>query len=215
MIVDRRIERMKVVIWGAGGHAKVVSEIISHYSNYEIVGYIDNTIQRKAQEVLHDIPIYGDLDDVPVHKTAPSIVVAIGNTAVRRKIVETVQEKGFNFASVIHPRAHVAKDVTIGNGTVVMAAAVINSASVIGNHVIINTSSSIDHDCTIGDFAHIAPGAHLGGWVNIGENSFVGLGSSIRDRVTIGSGVTVGTGSTVIKNIADDCTAFGVPAKLI
>ena len=79
----------------------------------------------------------------------------------------------------------------------------------------INTGSIIEHDCIIGDNTFISPGVILGGNVTIKKNSFIGMGSKIIEGKIIGNNVTIGAGAVVIDDIPDNCTAVGVPAKVI
>ncbi|WP_394172374.1 hypothetical protein [Guptibacillus hwajinpoensis] len=83
----------------------------------------------------------------------------------------------FEFVKAIHPSAQIGKSVTIGNGTVLMANAVVNSHTSIGDHCIINTKSSIDHDGCLHNFFTVAPGATLAGSVSIGGHSVISMGT--------------------------------------
>ena len=110
-------------------------------------------------------------------------IIAVGNNHDRKYEAERLADK--KFATLIHPKAYVADDVEFGVGTVVMAGAVVQPATVIGNHVIVNTCASVDHDCQIGDFVHIAPGARICGGVTIGEGAFLGAGCIVTHGVKV------------------------------
>jgi sugar O-acyltransferase (sialic acid O-acetyltransferase NeuD family) len=105
--------------------------------------------------------------------------------------------------------------VSIGEGTVVVAGAVINPGSKIGKHVIINTCASVGHDCTVNDAVHIASGARIGGHSIIGQTSWIGIGAVLCDHVKIGKNCVIGAGAVVQKDLPDDAMAYGVPAKII
>ena len=104
-------------------------------------------------------------------------VIAVGDNAIRKRLAE--EHEDLQFIALVHPRAYVAGPNRIGDGTVVMAGAVIQAGAVIGKHCIINTGATVDHDCVIGDYVHIAPGAHLCGHVEVGEGALVGVGVGI------------------------------------
>jgi len=107
-------------------------------------------------------------------------IVAVGDNRSRKCEVERLKKEEWRFAPAqIHPRAYVARDVVIGEGTVVMAGAVIQPGARIGRHCIVNTCASVDHDCLVKDYAHIAPGAHLCGNVHVGEGALIGVGVGV------------------------------------
>lgn len=194
-------------IFGAGGHSRVVCDLLS------ILGFA-------VAAVVDENPSSGAISKEEFFSSAgkdPKIIVAVGDNFLRAQIAKEIAKElpGTEFISAIHPSAVVASDVSIGLGTVVMAGAVISTGCQIGEHVIVNTTSSVDHDCNIGDFTSIAPGASVGGTVNIGDFSAVSLGASISHGVKIGRHAVVGAGSLVLKNMDDFSLSYGVPAKFI
>ena len=97
----------------------------------------------------------------------------------------------------------------------IAANATLNPMVHLGKGVICNTSTSIDHECIIGDFCHIAPGAVLCGNVQVGRSTFIGANSVIKQGIVIGNNVTIGAGTVVIKDIPDNTTVVGNPAKTL
>ena len=141
-------------------------------------------------------------------------VIAIGNGAVRQKVAERLQ--GVRWYTAIHPKAVVsAMDTAIGEGTVVMAGAVINPCAVIGKHCIINTGAGVDHDDRIGDYTHIAVGATLAGTVTVGSTVWIGAGAVVSNNISICDGCMIGAGAVVVRNIEETGTYVGVPARKI
>ena len=67
----------------------------------------------------------------------------------------------------------------------------------------------------LGDGVHICPGAHLAGEVSVGSRSWIGIGSSVIQQVHIGSDVIVGAGAVVLRDLPNNVTAAGVPARII
>ena len=202
-----------IVIYGASGHAKVIIDIVEQTGIYNIIGLVDDT---GASDSLMGYPVAKDLNTY-LEQGVNAGLVAIGDNWHRSRIVAKILGKcsGFKFISVLHPLIRKARDVEIGEGTVVMAGSNINPCTRIGSHCIINTGSNIDHDCTIYDYASIAPGATLGGNVVVGEYSAVGLGASVIQKVAIGSHTVIGAGSVVVNNIPEKCVSFGNPSKFI
>jgi len=187
---------------GAGGHAKVIIEIIE-----EMGGEIAMINDTAPIDNLHGYTVTQELPppELPV-------IISVGNNKIRKKIASALPNI---FGTAIHPKANLSTRCSINEGTVVMAGATINSDAVIGKHCIINTNASIDHDCVIGDFVHISPGVSLAGNVTVGEGTQVGIGSSVIPGVNIGKWVSIGAGAAVIANVPDFAVVVGVPGKII
>jgi sugar O-acyltransferase (sialic acid O-acetyltransferase NeuD family) len=210
-------QREKVFVVGASGHAKVIIDILERQGKHEIAFLIDDDPMLKGKDV-YGYRVLGDrLELLSCHSAYPGIrgIVAIGSNRVRKTVACWLKEGGFELVSAIHPSAQLGRGVTIGDGSVVMACAVINSDTVIGTNVIINTGATVDHDCTIGNYAHIAPGVTLCGTVTIGDGSFIGAGATVIPNITIGRNVMVGGGATVVDRIPDGVTVVGTPARAI
>lgn len=207
----------KIVIFGAGGHAKVVIDAVEkHQEISEILLFDDDEKLWGKQFYGHSV--LGNLEKLLKDASTLHIdyaVVAIGNINQRLKVAKALENHGIRLSKVIHPSSVISKGVLIGSGTVLFANTVINADTQLGRHVIINTGATVDHDCNIADGVHIAPGASICGGVVIGYGSFIGAGAVIIPGVKIGSHVIVGAGSTVINNIADNLKVVGSPAREI
>lgn len=200
-----------VIILGAGGHAKVVVDILVS-SRAELLGFLDDNPTIWNTKVL-GFPVLGKISDSSNHESS-RLIVGIGDNLRRREIVERLGAfADGRWQSAIHPSAVVAASAHIGVGSVVMAGAVINPDAVIGNHAIINTGATVDHDCQIGDYVHVAPGVHLAGGVLVGENTLIGIGAAVIPYRSIGASAVIGAGAVVVDDIPDRVTAMGVPAR--
>ncbi len=204
----------KLVVFGAGGHAKVVIDTIERQGNHEIAGLLDDNIQRKGERFF-GYPVLGTRAELPALISAQlcHALVAIGDNAGRAAVAAYLDQLGWRFASAIHPRASIGRGVNIGPGSVVMAGCVVNADAYLGRHVIVNTGATVDHDCRIEDAVHIAPGCHLCGGVRVGLGSLLGAGTTVTPGVRIGRRVIVGAGATVIRDVADGTKVSGSPAK--
>jgi sugar O-acyltransferase (sialic acid O-acetyltransferase NeuD family) len=210
------MSRQRIVIIGAAGHAKVVAGIIRMNQSWDIVGFIDEVNPERHSALFCGARILGGYEQLPqlLNQGVNNVFLGFGNCIARQRRMLEVLEMGFNLPFFIHPNAIIDQDVEIGDGTVIMAGAVISPGTRIGRCVIINTSSSIDHDCDIHDCAHVAPGARLAGNVQVGATSWIGIGASVIENIRIGRGVLVGAGAAVVRDIADDRQAIGVPARV-
>ncbi len=179
----------------------------------ELLGFVDGD-PKKAGTRLAGVPVLGTSDVLSeLARADAAAIVTIGCNRTRTEKSKELERQGFNFATAIHPSAVVARDVSIGPGTVIMAGAVVNSGTTIGRHVIINTRATVDHDCVLADGVHISPGASLAGGVTVGRNSQIGVRASVIQSIKIGSDVIVGAGAVVIRDIASGVTAVGSPAR--
>jgi sugar O-acyltransferase (sialic acid O-acetyltransferase NeuD family) len=197
-------------LYGAGGHSKVITDILNSLGTEVIGMFDDNPSNARFQimEVKDGIHLLGEgfpeLD-------AP-LIISVGNNLRRAELASLIDA---NYGTAIHGTAIVSTKATIGAGTVVLHGAIIQAGSKIGEHVLVNTAASIDHDNLIGDYAHISPHATLCGHVQVGEGTHIGAGAVVIPSIKIGRWCTIGAGAVVIKDIPDFATAVGNPAKVI
>lgn len=196
----------RLLIFGSGGHAKVVIST-ARAASMEVIAAVDEAEEKWGGECL-GVPICGPADRL-VEEGIPW-VIAIGDNAVRKRMAASIDGE---FAIVVHPEAWIDPTATLGPGTVVFAGAVVQPNVRIGSHCILNTRSSIDHDGICEDFAQIAPGATLGGNVTMQEGSMVGIGASVHQGATIGADSVVGGGAFFKGELPHGRMALGVPAK--
>ena len=195
----------RLIIIGASGHGKVVADIAA-LNGYKNIIFLDD------DETIKDCtgyPVVGKSSDAP----EGAVFVAVGNQDVRKELMERYADRMQPI--LMHPKAIVAGGVGIGNGSVIMAGAVINPGTMIGKGCIINTNSSIDHDCMIGDFVHVSVGSHLAGTVPIGEYTWIGAGATVSNNINICDGCMIGAGAVVIKDINKPGTYVGVPTRML
>lgn len=208
----------RVVILGAGGHAKVTLELLRVFG-IEVAGLLDANRDRWGERVL-GVPVLGGDERLPVLKAEGLTHVAIGvgtprgDTGPRRRAYEAAIQAGFQIVGAVHPTAVVAPSATLGSGTTIMAGAVVQAAARLGTHVLINTAAVVEHDCVIGDHVHIATGAHLAGGVEVGEGAHIGLRAAVREGVHIGRNAIVGAGAVVVADVPVGVVVVGVPARI-
>ena len=203
----------KLLVAGCSGHARVIADIVRQAGEYCLIGFYD----REPASDFCNLPVYAGADALAELRASGvgAAVVGIGDATIRRRVAAELRAAGFCLPPAIHPRACVAPDVAIGEGTVIMAGAVINPGAHLGELVIVNTCASVDHDGDIGDAAHIAPGSHLAGSVRVGREVWIGAGATVIDGLTIGERSLVGAGAVVVRDVPGDVVAYGVPARII
>ena len=207
-----------ILIYGASGHAKMVIDIIKKNKSHNIMGFID--CYKPLGSQISGYKIVGRLEhlkQLSQDLNIDGIIIAIGDNYTRQKIANNVSKElpSIKFVSVIHPTATLAEDITINEGSVIMAKAVVNSAAKVGKHCIINTASTLGHDSVMEDFSSLASGVTIAGNVKIGRCSSICLSAIVIQNIVIGKNTIVGAGSLVLKSIGDLKTAFGRPIHTI
>lgn len=198
----------KLIIIGAGGHGKVVADIALK-AGYEDVCFVDDNATGECM----GLPIVGKTSDIiRLNDSKTDFVIAIGNNSVRQAVSEKFK---VNWVTLVHPSAQIGSSVALGEGSVVMAGAVINPCATVGRHCIVNTGAIVEHDNYLADFVHVSPGAKLSGTVKVGERTWIGVGAGVVNNVEICADVIIGAGAVVIKTIEDKGTYVGVPARKI
>lgn len=208
--------RMRLIGLGAGGHAKVVIDLLQSLG-HEVVGLVDPNPELWKTRVC-GVEVLGrdeELKKIRAEGVSQAFigVGSTGDSRPRRILFERAAGLGFALPCVIHGAAVISESVGIGEGTQVMAGAIINAATVIGDNVIINTGAVVEHDCRIANDAHIAPGAVLGGDVEVGEGAHVGIGAVVKQGIRIGARAIVGAGAVVVRDVAAGAVVAGVPAR--
>ncbi len=205
----------QVVIIGAGGHAKVIADIVQKSGDI-VYGFLDDNLPKDT--IIANNPKLRVIGDLNVRFTFPithpdlEFVIAIGNNKRRKKIAEK-NIPNMKYYTAIHPSANIGIDVSIGEGTVIMANTCINSSAKIGKHCIINTGAIIEHDNKLEDYVHVSPNATLCGTVKVGELTHIGAGATVKNNIDITSNCIIGAGAVVIKIIEEEGTYIGVPIK--
>lgn len=201
-------KKKRISIYGASGHGKVVLDILNSTKEYKL-GYVfdDDETLKSFKNCNIDISL-----DVKKLQEFP-LVFTIGNNRTRKEIVEKIKHRVA--PPMIHSNAVKSPSAIVGDGTVVMAGAVINADVKIKKHVIVNTGAVVEHDCLLDDYVHISPNAALAGDVHVGEGCHIGIGAQVIQGIKIGKWTTIGAGAVVIRDVPDGATAVGNPARFI
>ncbi|RKL69099.1 transferase [Salipaludibacillus neizhouensis] len=201
-------------IIGSGGHAKVILDIFLKSLPFEQITFFSS---NPSVQTFEGFPLY--TDSIENHHLIDSKIdtwhIAIGDQNIRKEKITFLLNKNFFMTSAIHHKSIISESSKIGNGTSIMAGAVVNPQTTIGKGCVINTSASVDHDCKIDDYVNVGPGSILTGNVYIGKLTDIGAGVTIIPNIKIGKNCRIGAGAVVISNIPDNSVCVGVPAKVI
>ncbi|WP_220721041.1 NeuD/PglB/VioB family sugar acetyltransferase [Agarivorans litoreus] len=204
---------MKLAIYGAGGHAKVVVELAKQLG-YQTICLFDERWQELGEtEGCQVIGGWAEMLTFVTTNTDYAVHVAIGNNSTRLSRLQQLQQLNLKLPTLIHPKAHVCASAILGEGSVVMANATVSVGVSLGIGNIINHNSSVDHDVKLGDGVHICPGAHLAGEVSVGDESMLGISCCVIQGIVIKERVLVGAGAVVVKDVNSAEKVFGNPAK--
>ena len=205
-------DKNNILIMGAGGHAKMIIDIINADKTYNIVGIVDASSMIKSNStIINDvmgIPVI--CDDSKLNKLfemgvdyAVNAVGFIESPKPRENVFKLLKKLGYKVPNIIHQTAVIEPSVKLGEGNHIFANALIGSNSIIGNNCIINSSSVLTHDIMINNNVHITPGALLAGYVTIGFATIIGMGATVYFKVKIGSNVKIYNGCNIIEDIPD------------
>lgn len=206
------------IFWGSAGHAKVLADVV-RAAGGRILALFDN--DAGVHPAIGGVPLFsgeaGFRDWLSDHNGGmPSAAVAIGGHrgADRLAILRMFESHGLLIPALVHPQASVSPGARVGDGSQVLAMAVVAADATLGRGVIINHGAIVDHESVLGDGCHLAPGAVLCGCVQLGENVFIGAGATILPRLSIGANTIIGAGSVVTRDMPPDSIAYGTPATI-
>ena len=208
-----------IAIFGAGGFGREVITVINDINKVEklwnIVGFFDDGC--KKGEIINGVPVLGTTQDLNSWNKEISVVVAIGNPIVKKKIINNINNRYVDYPTIIHPTVLIGDPsyVKIGKGCIICANNIITTNIKIGDFVILNLACTVGHDTTIGDYAAFMPTCNISGEVIINECVYCGTGVKIINQIEIGKNSIIGAGSVVVKDIPDGVVAYGNPCKVI
>lgn len=208
---------LPVIVIGAGGHAKVLLEILSG-QGVDVLGVTDAAFTERKRDFM-GFPVLGR-DEIISSYSCDQVRLINGLGSVqaatkRKDIFLNFKTLGFNFSEVIHRTAVVSAWSTLGEGVQLMAGAIVQAGSSIGANSIINTKASIDHDCLIGSHVHLSPGVTLSGGVEVGEGVHIGTGATVIQGIRIEEYAFVAAGALVVSDVPAGARVMGVPARVM
>lgn len=202
----------KIVIVGSSGFAKEIYWLLSRINKYKeeylFCGYIDNNMSKKD--------VIGNDDFLKNYTEELNVVIAIANPDIRKRIVECYKvNKNLKFPNLIDPSVLTSGENMYGEGNIVCAGSILTVDINIGNFCIINLDCTLGHETLVGDYVTLNPSVNISGNVHLEECVSVGTGAQVLQGLHIGKNSIIGAGAVVTTNIPNDCTAVGIPAKVI
>lgn len=213
------MEKEKIIIIGAGQHARVVLYNIEEQNKYEVIGFLDSDDNRIG-DFFEGKKILGNYQKEDLRKLSENIgtnkfFIGFGNMKYRKKVFEYFINNGWEAVNIIHPNAVISKKAKLGRGILIECGCLITPNPIIGDNVVINTGSQVNHDNIIENHVYIASGVVLSGGIKIGENTLLDDGVIITLGCSVGENSLIGAGGVVTKNIPAGVVAYGNPCKVI
>ena len=189
----------KILLIGAGGHARSCIDVIESTGHFKIGGLIEKDKDLNYKNL--GFPTLGTDDDLEILRQKYSYaLVTVGQVKsprIRIKLFNLLKKLNFVLPVITSSRAYVSKSAKVGKGTIIMHGAIINTNATIGENCIINNQALIEHDAVIGDHCHISTSSVINGEVSVGDESFIGSGSVTKHCISIGNNCVVGAGSII------------------
>jgi sugar O-acyltransferase (sialic acid O-acetyltransferase NeuD family) len=210
------VVKRKVMILGAGGHARVVANIAALTADLDIVGIADKSAATVGERI-GGTKIVASLDDLPRWRGQgiTHVALAFGGNQERARAMHEAEANGLASVTLVHPAAVIEDRVAIGDGALICAGAVLVTECRIGRGAIVNTGASVDHESEVGECAHIAPGCRVAGRVTVGDRALLGIAACVVPGRRIGADAVVGAGAVVINDVPAGVTVVGVPARIV
>ena len=212
-------EKIQVVVLGAGGHARVLIDVLEAQGGATIVGLLDADARRWGTE-MSGCFIRGGDDRLPELAAAGAThfavgVAGIGPGPLRARLFQSAIERGLVPLTVVHPSARVSPRAVLEAGAQVFPGAIVNAGARIGANAIVKAGALVEHDGQVGAAAHVASGACLAGGVTVGAGAFVGAGATVIQGIRIGAAAFVAAGAVVVRDVPENALVAGVPARIL
>lgn len=206
-----------LIIYGAGGFGRetrlMIEQINEDRPQWNVIGFVDDG--KKAGVVVDDLEVLGGRDYLLQRSSTISVVLALADPQLRKRVAQNLQSTLLDFPVLIHPNVQLGdkRRNSFGEGTIVSEGNILTTSVSLGRFVILNLACTVGHDVMVRDFASIMPGCHISGSVSIGEGTFIGTGARLIQNLSIGSWCKIGAGAVVTKSFGDGLRILGIPAK--
>jgi sugar O-acyltransferase (sialic acid O-acetyltransferase NeuD family) len=206
------VSERRVVVYGAGGHARVVADVATCLG-HDVIGLVDDLLPPGS--LRGEYAVLGSSAWLRGKAGELAVALGIGDNKIREETFLECLRAGVACPAFVHPAATVAASARLSDGCIVMAGAIINPGAALDPGVIVNSGSVVEHDCQVGRFAHISPNATLTGAARLGAFAHLGAGATVLPGIEIGENSIIGAGAVVVTAVPAGVVAFGVPARVV
>ncbi len=202
-----------LLVLGARQYGPVFADVFDGVCGYQIAAFVENLDRELCATPILDLPVRW-IDDLDGLQSSHAAICCLA-TSLRKGFVQQVAQRGFDFATLVHPRATVSARTSMGAGTSVDIGAVIAGFTEVGRHVRLGRGATVGHHCSIGDYATIHPGVNIAGRCVIGAQATIGLGATVLDGMEIGEGAFVAAGTLVSRPVPAFALVAHSPARVV
>ncbi len=209
----------KLIIIGTGGMGRETAWLADRINlkekTYDEISFMDDNKEILGKEI-NGHKVIGTTDDVEKYPDY-YYVCAIGLPRIREQVIKKIKGKlkDIKFETLIDPTAQLSPYIEIGEGSIICSGCLLTVNIKIGEHVILNNNCTVGHDAVIKDYTILYPAVNLSGNTTTGRGCEMGTGMQVIQGKTVGDNVILGAGAVVVRDIEDNCTAVGCPAKPI
>ena len=208
-----------LIIIGVGGFAREVCwyarESLGYGTEWDLKGFLDGDVKLSDDEYEKlSFPVLGNIADYDIQDD-DVFICAVGDPAVKFKLVQCILQRGGKFINLIHRTASICSTAKMGVGNILAPLAGLSDHAAIGNYVTINCSSGVAHDSNLGDYSTLSSWIDIMGNVSVGKSVFMAGGAKALPHSTIEDNAYVGVSSIVFKRVKAGMRVFGNPAMPI
>jgi len=206
---------MKLIIVGAGGLGREVYDYAREAfseDQFDLCGFIDDRFDVQSTADTRSPPLLGTIRDYEPD-SHDRLIVAIGEPSTRAEICTMLKSRGAEFATLVHPKAHVSSSAEVGLGSVIAPFATIGAWAQLGAFSHVHYYASAAHDTVIGKWVSLSPYAVVNGGAHLADGVFLGTRATINPARQVGEASKVTAGSVVYQDVPAYSIAHGNPAK--
>jgi sugar O-acyltransferase (sialic acid O-acetyltransferase NeuD family) len=193
-------KRSKIILFGAGGHALSVIDVIEKTKKFKILFIVD-----KFEGFVGKYKVYKQNEEIDYYKKYSNrAFISIGqikDSNPRKILYKKLIKNKYILPKIVSPYAYVSSSARIGNGSIIMHHALVNSYAEIGENCIVNSKTLIEHSARVENNCHLSTGSIINGDCYIKKDSFIGSNATIIQGVIIGEKSIIGAGQIIKKNL--------------